>query len=121
MCCIFSVCFRWLSLCPPDVLTSPLKTECLTLKILVQHNLLIYLQTSSSLATIETTQCCPIIVCIAPFELLRHLVWRFYSCLPAFQLSPHSISDIYSALLTQGWSLTEVLPKVYSGVLHLQK
>lgn len=59
-------------------------------------------------------------VCIVPFEQLRHLVCRFYKP-PAIQFRLHSISGIYSALLTQGWSLTEVLLTVYHGVLHLER
>lgn len=60
-------------------------------------------------------------VCIVPFEQLRQLVWRFYSKPPAFQFSLHGIRNIYSALLTQGWSLIEVLLTVYNGVLHLER
>lgn len=55
-------------------------------------------------------------VCIVPFEQLRHLVWRFYNKPPAFQFSIYGIRNIYFALLTQGWSLTEVFLAVYNRV-----
>lgn len=60
-------------------------------------------------------------VCIVPFEHSTHLEWRFYNEPLAFQLSPHSIKNIYSVLLTQGWSLTAALLTVNNEILHLER
>lgn len=55
-------------------------------------------------------------VCIVPFEQLRHSLQQA----PCLSVQP-GIRNIYSALLTQGWSLTEVLLTVYNVVLHLER
>lgn len=57
-------------------------------------------------------------VWIVPFELLPHSFWRLYNKPPAFQFCPHIIC---SALLTQGWSLTEVLLTIYIRILHFRR
>lgn len=57
---------------------------------------------------------------IVPFEQLHHLLWRLYNKPPVFQFCPHIIRNICSALLTQGWSLTEVLFTIYNRILHFR-
>lgn len=54
-------------------------------------------------------------VCIL-LVLLRHSLRQA----PCLSVQP-GIRNIYSALLTQGWFLTEVLLTVYNVVLHLER